>query len=86
MNLNKIKRLKNLGDCEIPTYAILIDNLYILIHKLKYPKIYRSIDRLYEDKAMEYAALKREIKQCNDAEAKNKMFEKMREISYSIGI
>lgn len=40
----------------------------------------------YEEMAMEYAALKRKIKQCEDTKAKEEMFEKMMKISYFIGL
>lgn len=86
MNLSKLKRLKNLEDNDIPTYAILIHNNYILIPKVKYPRIFRKLEMIYEEKAMEYASLKRSIKQCVDVKTKEEMFNNLLKIKYTIGL
>ena len=42
MKLSKIQRIKNLDDVDIPTFAVKVNNKYILVYRDCYPKIYRN--------------------------------------------
>lgn len=86
MTLNKIKRLKNLMDDTILTYAVLINDDYILIKQKKYPRIYRKLDMIYEDIDMKYSELKMKAKQCDVDKIKSEIIIEMNKLSYFIGI
>ena len=86
MKLSKIQRIKNLDDVDIPTFAVKVNNKYILIYRDCYPKIYRKLEKIYEDTAFKYIKLKNIIKNTEDIKTKKDLFEESLIMSDFIGI
>ena len=85
MKLSKIQRIKNLDDVDIPTFAVKVNNKYILVYRDCYPKIYRKLEKIYEDVAIKYIKLKNVIKNTENAKTKELLFEKLIIMSDFIG-
>ena len=85
MKLSKVQRIKNLDDVDIPTFAIKVNNKYILVYRDCYPKIYRKLEQIYEDTAFKYIRLKNVIKNTENTKEKEDLFEKLLTISDFIG-
>ena len=85
MKLSKIQRIKNLDDVDIPTFAIKVNNKYILVYRDCYPKIYRKLEQIYEDTAFKYIRLKNIIKNTENTKTKEELFEELLIISDFIG-
>ena len=85
MKLSKIQRIKNLDDVDISTFAIKVNNKYILVYRDCYPKIYRKLEQIYEDTAFKYIRLKNIIKNTENTKTKEELFEELLIISDFIG-
>ena len=85
MKLSKVQRIKNLDDVDIPTFAIKVNNKYILVYRDCYPKIYRKLEQIYEDTAFKYIRLKNIIKNTENTKTKEELFEELLTISDFIG-
>ena len=85
MKLSKIQRIKNLDDVDIPTFAVKVNNKYILVYRDCYPKIYRKLEQIYEDTAFKYIGLKNIIKNTENTKSKEELFEELLIISDFIG-
>ena len=85
MKLSKVQRIKNLDDVDIPTFAIKVNNKYILVYRDCYPKIYRKLEKIYEDVAIKYIRLKNIIKNTENTKTKEELFEELLTISDFIG-
>ena len=81
MKLSKVQRIKNLDDVDIPTFAIKVNNKYILVYRDCYPKIYRKLEQIYEDTAFKYIRLKNIIKNTENTKTKEELFEELLTIS-----
>lgn len=86
MKLLKIQRIKNLDDTNIKTFAVKINNKYILVYKDCYPKIYKKLEKIYEEMAFEYISLKNVIKNTENINTKEELFKKLLILSDFIGI
>ena len=86
MKLSKIQRIKNLDDTNIQTFAVKVNNKYILVYRNSYPKIYRKLEQIYENTAFKYIRLKNVIKNTENTKEKEDLFEKLLIMSDYIGI
>ena len=86
MKLSKIQRIKNLDDVDIPTFAVKVNNKYILVYRDCYPKIYRKLEQIYEDTAFKYIRLKNIIKNTENVKTKEELFKELLIMSDFIGL
>lgn len=86
MKLSIIQRIKNLDDVDIPTFAVKVNNKYILVYRDCYPKIYRKLEQIYEDTAFKYIRLKNIIKNTENVKTKEELFKELLIMSDFIGL
>ena len=85
MCLQRLQRIKNIGDAKLECLAVKINNRYCIVYKDRHKRLYDKIFKILEKKYFEYLSLKKKLKNIENDKQKEEQFKRLQELSYFIG-